>query len=143
VQDDWLAPKLPDWLATLDRHVLECAAPPVLVAHSLGCALVAHWAMDARRPVRGALLVAPVDVDAIARDLDEVKSFSPLPLAALPFPSIVVASADDPFVTPERAAAFARAWGSRLVTLEGAGHINADSGFGPWPEGRRLLTELI
>jgi hypothetical protein len=60
----------------------------------------------------------------------------------LPFPSIVVASTDDPFVTPARAAAFARAWGSRLVTFERAGHLNADAGFGPWPEGRRLLAAL-
>lgn len=142
-QDDWLAPRLSDWRVLLDRYVRECAAPPVLVAHSLACALVARWATDARVAAKGALLVAPADVDSAAHTPDEVRSFSPIPLIRLPFPSIVVASTDDPFVSPERAAAFARAWGSRLVTLEGAGHINADSGFGPWPEGRRLLTELI
>ena len=42
-----------------------------------------------------------------------------------------------------RAAAFAAAWGSRLVTLDRAGHINAEAGYGPWPEGRRLLDELV
>jgi uncharacterized protein len=71
-----------------------------------------------------------------------VRTFSTIPLAPLPFPSIVVASRDDPFVTPARAAAFATAWSSRLVTLTAAGHINADAGFGPWPEGRKLLAEL-
>jgi predicted alpha/beta hydrolase family esterase len=60
----------------------------------------------------------------------------------MPFPSIVVASTDDPYVSAERASAFARAWGSRLVTLQGAGHINTDSGYGEWREGRRLLDEL-
>jgi predicted alpha/beta hydrolase family esterase len=90
----------------------------------------------------GALLVAPADVDSPAHTADEVRNFSPIPLVPLPFPSIVVTSTDDPFVTPARAAAFARAWGSRLVTFERAGHLNADAGFGPWPEGRRLLAEL-
>lgn len=142
VQDDWLQPRLGDWLATLDRHVRASGSPPVLAAHSLGCALVAHWAARASAPAKGALLVAPSDVDSPAHTPDEVRSFSPMPLVRLPFPSIVVASADDPFVDPPRAAAFARAWGSRLVALPAAGHINADAGFGPWPEGRHLLAEL-
>jgi len=142
VQDDWLLPKLTDWLARLDEAVAACAAPPVFAAHSLACALVAHWAARPGGRTRGALLVAPADVDSPAHTPDEVRSFSPLPTARLPFPTIVVASSDDPFVTVDRAAALARAWGSRLVTLEGAAHINADAGFGPWPEGRQLLAEL-
>jgi hypothetical protein len=32
--------------------------------------------------------------------------------------------------------------GSRLVNLGLAGHINVESGFGPWPEGEALLAEL-
>lgn len=142
VQDDWLQPRLADWLATLDRHVRECASPPLLAAHSLACSLVAHWAARAGVPVSGALLVAPADVDSPAHTPDEVRSFGPIPLARLPFPSIVVASTADPFVSLRRAADFARAWGSRLLTLPDAGHINADAGFGPWPEGRRLLAGL-
>jgi predicted alpha/beta hydrolase family esterase len=143
VQEDWLLPRLDDWLAALDRHVRECASPPVLAAHSLACALVAHWAASASAPVKGALLVAPADVDSALHTPDEVRSFSPIPLARLPFPSIVVASGDDPFVTPARAAAFARAWGSRLITLPRAAHVNADAGYGPWPEGRELLADLL
>jgi predicted alpha/beta hydrolase family esterase len=142
VQDDWLLPRLADWQAALEREVAQCAAPPVLVAHSLGCALVAHWASRPGAAARGALLVAPADVDSPDHTPDEVRNFSPIPLAPLPFPSIVVASTGDPFVTLGRASAFARAWGSRLVTLDRAGHINADAGFGPWPEGRLLLEEL-
>ena len=155
VQDDWLMPRLDDWLAILDRHIRECASPPVLAAHSLACALVAQWArrmlrasgglrgpFEAPHVVKGALLVAPADVDSPEHTPDEVRGFGPMPLARLPFPSIVVASRDDPFVTPERAAGFARAWGSRLVTLEHAAHINADAGYGPWPEGTKLLAEL-
>jgi predicted alpha/beta hydrolase family esterase len=143
VQDDWLEPRLDDWLATLDRYVRECDSPPALVAHSLGCALVAHWAARARSPVRAALLVAPADVDSAAHTPDEVRGFGPVPLARLPFPSIVVASTDDPFVGLERAEAFARAWGSRLITLPNARHINADAGYGSWPEGQKLLRDLL
>jgi predicted alpha/beta hydrolase family esterase len=143
VQDDWLEPRLADWLATLDRYVRECDSPPVLVAHSLACALVAHWAARASAPVKAALLVAPADVDSPVHTPDEVRTFSPIPLARLPFPSIVVASGDDPFVEPSRAEAFAHAWGSRLITLPRAGHINADAGYGPWPAGHTLLRDLL
>jgi predicted alpha/beta hydrolase family esterase len=66
-----------------------------------------------------------------------------MPAVRLPFPSIVVASDDDIYMTAERAQAFARAWGSRFVALSGAGHINADAGFGEWPEGLALLDELV
>ena len=142
VQDDWLLPKLDDWLARLEECVAACATPPVLAAHSLACSLVAHWAGRPGARAAGALLVAPADVDSPVHTPDEVRSFSPIPLAPLPFPSIVVASTDDPFVTLARATALAHAWGSRLVTLESAAHINADAGFGPWPDGRRLLAEL-
>jgi predicted alpha/beta hydrolase family esterase len=142
VQRDWLEPTLPDWLAELDRAVEQCPAPPVFVAHSLGCALVAHWAGRTRRAAAGALLVAPADVDALASVLDAVASFAPLPTAPLPFPSIVVASDDDPYVTVARARAFAQAWGSRFVAIGRAGHINTDSGYGDWPAGVALLREL-
>ena len=142
-QRDWLEPKLDDWLATLDREIAACAAPPILVAHSLGCVLVAHWVQRTGRAAAGALLVAPADTDAVALIVDAVESFRPVPLVRLPFPSIVVASDDDPYATPERAQAFARAWGSRFVGLSGVGHMSSDSGVGDWPEGRALLDELL
>ena len=132
VQRDWLNPTLDEWRETLEHAV----------AHSLACALVAHWARGTRRRVAGALLVAPADADMVALALDAVASFAPVPLERLPFPSIVVASSDDPYVSLERAEAFARGWGSRLVTIGAAGHINTDAGYGEWPEGRRLLDEL-
>ena len=142
VQRDWMRPRLEDWLDTLARHVAECEAPPVLVAHSLACSLVAHWAKRSEGGVKGALLVAPADVDSPAHTPDEVRGFSPVPLVRFPFPSIVVASRDDPFSSLARAELFAQSWGGRFVVLEGAGHINAEAGFGEWPQGRMLLREL-
>ena len=141
-QRDWFEPRLDDWLAELDRAVAACPTPPVLVAHSLACALVAHWVERGGRRALSALLVAPADVEALSAVLDAVRSFSPVPLVRLPFPSVVVASDDDLYVTPARARQFAEAWGGRLVMLAGAGHINADAGLGDWPDGRMLLDEL-
>jgi uncharacterized protein len=142
-QRDWLEPRLDDWLGTLEAEIAACTTPPVLVAHSLACALVAHWVARGEGAARGALLVAPVDVDTVADDLDAIRTFRPVPLIRLPFPSIVVASDDDVYVTPSRARTFADAWGSRLVALSRAGHVNADSGYGPWSAGRALLDELL
>jgi predicted alpha/beta hydrolase family esterase len=142
-QADWFAPRLDAWLGVLDAAVTACAEPPVIVAHSLGCVLLAHWVQREGRRVRSALLVAPADVDAIALVMDAVQSFVPVPLVRLPFPSVVVASDDDVYVTTVRAQAFARAWGSRFVGLSGAGHINTESGHGQWREGRALLDELL
>ncbi len=142
VQRDWDRPDRDEWVATLDRHVAQQSAPPILVAHSLACALVAHWAARHERPIHGALLVSPSDVDSPAHTPPEVRSFSPMPLRQLPWPSIVVASADDPFVDPARAAFFANAWGAQYVDAGSCGHINSASGLGDWPTGRNLLRRL-
>ena len=142
-QRDWLRPQLEEWLESLHRAIEGCSAPPVLAAHSLACSLVAHWAKRFGSGVKGALLVAPADVESPEHTPGEVRNFSPIPLVRFPFPSIVVASADDPFVEPARAALFARSWGGRLVEIGKAGHINAASGVGAWPAGRALLKELL
>lgn len=142
-QRDWDRPDRSEWLATLDRAIAAQPAPPVLVAHSLACALVAHWAASAARPLRGALLVAPADVDSETHTPPEVRGFAPMPLVPIPAPCIVAASSNDPFVDPARARHFADAWGARFVEVGACGHINAASGLGAWPEGRDLLASLV
>ena len=141
-QANWDQPDFADWLLRLDAVIAACATPPVIVAHSLSCALVAHWAASHDRPVASALLVAPADVDSDAHTPPETRDFRPMPMLTLPFPSVVVASSDDPYVTRDRAAAFAIAWGSRFVDIGSAGHINPAAGFGHWPLGRLLLDDL-
>ena len=142
MQDDWQRPRCADWIARLDDAIL--ATPDaILVAHSSSCALVAHWAATAGsdRRVRGALLVAPSDTEAASYP-EGPTGFAPMPLRRLPFPSILVASTDDPYVTAEQARMFAEAWGSRFVSVGDAGHINSQSGLGDWPAGFALLQEL-
>ncbi len=140
-QRDWETPRLEDWLEALDRAAAEAGPEVLLAAHSLSCALVCHFARRSRTPVRGALLVAPSDVEAPSYPAGPT-GFEPMPLDRLRFPSIVVAGDDDPYVSPPRARAFAEAWGSRLVLVHGLGHLNSDSRMGTWPLGLSLLREL-
>jgi predicted alpha/beta hydrolase family esterase len=135
---DWLEPRRSDWVQALDHAIRDAAAPPILIAHSLGCVAVAHWAATGGRPVRGALLVAPADLDR-ASCPPALLGFAPVPRARLPFAAHVVASDDDPHAALDRARQMAADWGASLTVLSGAGHVNADAGFGRWREGRELL----
>ncbi len=134
-QRDWFQPRVDEWVEALDREIRRAPSPTILVGHSLGCIAVAEWAARRWADVRGALLVAPADVD-------RRPFFDAVPLRPLPFPSVLVASDNDPHLELERARLFARHWGSRFVDIGRAGHINVESGFGPWPEGEALLAEL-
>lgn len=142
-QDDWHAPCLDTWLQRLLDYVYRYPGSRV-VAHSLGATLVAHAAhIYPHIPISAALLVAPADVDVRVRDHPCFETFVPAPRAPLPFPSTVVASRNDPYIAFERSAFFASHWRARLIDMGHAGHINIESGFGPWPEGRSLLLATI
>ncbi len=140
-QASWSEPRLGDWALALERAVASEPPPAILVAHSLACALVAHWARaGSTGRVAAALLVAPADVDRL-RNLP-VHGFAPMPLERLPFESWLVASEDDPCCSLDRARIFARAWGVRLLEAGPCGHLNAASGHGAWPAGEALLSEI-
>jgi predicted alpha/beta hydrolase family esterase len=142
-QEDWDRPDRDAWTERLIGAV-EASPGAVLVAHSLGCAVVAHVAaVRPDLPVAAALLVAPADVERERDALAPLRSFAPMPCAPLPFRSIVVASADDPYMTPARARAFADDWGAEFVDAGALGHINVEAGFGPWPDGERMLRNLL
>ena len=138
VQDDWHTPTRSAWVARLEETVLEQPGPVVIVAHSLGGITTPHTNPEAAARVRGALLVAPADPERRA----VLSDFAPVPYAALPYRSILVASSNDPYCPIRLAGAYARAWGSEFVRLQNAGHINVDSGHGEWPLGRALLQSL-
>jgi predicted alpha/beta hydrolase family esterase len=143
---DWSRPRLHDWVPALDRVVRESARPVVLAAHSLGCLAATWWAslcwVEAfRDKVRGALFVAPPDVDALDAD-PRIRDFRPLPRLRLPFRSIIVASRNDPHAPFARSERMAACWGSELVDAGEAGHLNADSGLYEWTQGLRLLAGL-
>ena len=145
LQDEWDAPACADWVKRFAATLAAEREPVVLAAHSAACALVAHWAAQADasalRKIRGALLVAPSDPLGPIYP-PEPTGFAPVPLSKLPFPCIVVTGDAAPYVRLDKAREYASAWGATLVVLEKAGHINAASGFGLWPEGFELLARL-
>lgn len=134
-QADWERTRLSDWAARV-RSEIDAAGEAVwIVAHSFGC--LASVAAGFARPgrVRGALLVAPADPRRF--DVPEAQLED-----RLPFPSLVVASGNDPWVKAETAESWAGHWGSGYLNIGRAGHINVDSGHGPWPDGLRLFQQL-
>jgi predicted alpha/beta hydrolase family esterase len=139
-QHDWMTPRRGDWMAQLEETILEADEPVVLVAHSLGCILTAAWASHSKNTarVKAALLVGPGDAEQ-----DNLRgvlhSWSPVPLAPLPFPSLLVGSRNDTYCSFERAQTMAAAWGAAFVDLGNAGHINAETGLGDWIPGHELL----
>lgn len=141
-QREWDAPNRTEWVETIEQALAgEELANVVLIGHSLGCVTIAHWANTYGHRLRGALLVAPSDVETAHYAAFPTTGFGPMPLQRLLFPSRVVTSTTDPWVSEIRARQFAKAWGSELVTIGDAGHINAASGHGEWPAGLALLRE--
>jgi predicted alpha/beta hydrolase family esterase len=141
-QREWDTPARTEWVATVEQALAgEDLSQVVLIAHSLGCVTVAHWVATYGHRLKGALLVAPSDVETPHYAALPTTGFGPMPLLPLPFPSKVVTSTTDQWVTLARARQFAEAWGSELVVIGDAGHINVASGHGDWPEGLALLHD--
>lgn len=142
-QDEWDSPVCDDWIARIESEVQKSEPENVvLVAHSLGCAAVAHWSAKFGTMIKGAFLVAPSDCEAETYTFD-TKGFAPIPIKRLPFESLVVASSTDQYITLERAKYFADAWGSEFINVGEKGHINAGAGYGEWDEGLDLLKSLV
>lgn len=143
---DWANPVRPLWVERLDQELRLATRPVLIAAHSLGCLAVASWAAGRWSPifqevVAGAMLVAPPDVERPGAPV-RIRSFSPAPREPLPFPTLLVASRNDPLASFETSTRMAQMWGSDLVDAGNTGHINAESGLMEWPEGLRLLASL-
>jgi predicted alpha/beta hydrolase family esterase len=136
------------WVVKLDESLAQIDGPVVLVAHSAGVMMVAHWAQQHRRAIKGALLATPPDFesplpeDYPTREVLQQNGWLPTPRTPLPFPSIVAASENDPLGSFDRVAALADAWGSRLVNVGRVGHLNPAAGYGEWPRAVELIREL-
>jgi predicted alpha/beta hydrolase family esterase len=144
---DWDTPILANWAGALRREVDAAPGAVWLVAHSFGCLASVVAAADRPAKVAGLLLVAPADPQRFGllglRDAGTPSLAAALPAQALRVPSLVVASQDDPWLAPAAARDWAARWGSRIVDIGCAGHVNVDSGHGPWPAGLALLQRLF
>ncbi|HEY0314922.1 MAG TPA: alpha/beta hydrolase [Sphingomonas sp.] len=142
----WSQPSRNQWISRLEWSIAAASGPVVLVAHSLSCHLVAWWANlvgeGASRSVVGAMLVAPPDLDRFDTD-PRLSAFAPSPRAVLPFPSVVVASRNDPFASFQRQREMAGNWLASVCDIGEAGHINGASGLGAWPAGQVILDRLL
>ena len=142
VQKDWDAPDIQEWVETIDNAI--SAYDPetvVLVGHSLGCPTIAQWAAHSHKKIKGALLVAPPDIESFQEKL-HVALFRQLPTDKINFPTIVVASTNDHWDKDQKAGFYAANWGSQLLNIGDAGHINDLSGFGKWEQGLEILSLL-
>ncbi|MCH2197591.1 MAG: alpha/beta hydrolase [Flavobacteriales bacterium] len=141
-QENWGEPDCETWIQRMEEVLSSHPHKElVLTGHSIGCMAIVHWVKKYGHQIKGALLVAPSDAEKSSYP-SYITGFAPIPMDKLPFPSMVVASTDD-FVTDfRRSKEFANAWGSELIVLEGAGHIEGKSGYGEWEEGLTLLDRL-
>jgi len=135
-------------VAAIQHELSQIDGPVILVAHSAGTLMVAHWAARHDRPIKGALLVTPPDLEGqwpehypSPASLAE-RGWAPLPQQPLPFPCLVAASDNDPLASPEAVQRMAGAWGASLVELGRVGHMNPAAGFGDWPDGDALIQML-
>jgi len=151
---DLQKPVLSEWKDAIGGAVAGAARPVFLVAHGLGVLAAAHAARSIQPgKISGAMFVAPlatIDKKASRKyfaaggeDLTIPEGFHPAPDALLPFPALLVASRDDPFCAFNEAGRFARDWGVTLVDAGAAGHFDAASGFGPWPDGVMRLAAFL
>lgn len=141
-QMSWTDPVLDDWIERIETALCkENMNDTVVITHSLGGIAFMHWFEKYKKTVKAAFIVAPPDIDLI--EVPPLSRFAPIPLLHLPFPSMVVASRTDKWATPERAAFFAKNWGSEILFLEDAGHINSSAGYGNWDKGLQLLNNFI
>ena len=143
-QDDWYGANKDAWVGKLISTLSTVQRPAILVAHSLGVITLAHAASKFPPGLaNGAFLVAPADVEQAnlwpetdGHTFDRENSgFAPIPKDTFGFPTTLVASSNDPYCELKRAQSFAEAWGANLINAGDIGHINVDSGHGPWPEG--------
>ncbi|WP_424213521.1 RBBP9/YdeN family alpha/beta hydrolase [Streptomyces sp. BI20] len=142
----WSAPDLAAWGPDLDAALAAVPGPVRVVAHSLGCTLLASWARTAAPAelarIRDAFLVAAPDPTGPHFPTTATGFPTDAYARPLPFPTLLVTSSDDPYADLAHAARAARGLGAELREVGPLGHVNAASALGDWPTGRALRAEL-
>jgi hypothetical protein len=141
-QAEWDAPDCEEWLETIENVIKDYNfSNVVLIGHSLACVTIAHWAKKYGHHIKGALMVAPSDIESLRYEFPAT-GFTPIPLEKIVFKTVVVTSSNDEWVSLERAKYFADCWHSEFINIGEAGHINAASGFGAWQQGLDILKQI-
>jgi predicted alpha/beta hydrolase family esterase len=159
---NWSPPQLDDWVEAIDRTLTESQARPVsvgpctvaepsarvrllnperpaeawiAVGHSFGCLALARYLQQRGRGLQAALLVAPANPDRFQIPEGQLDR-------GLPCPSTLIYSRSDPWMSASDARYYGQRWGSQLVDAGEAGHINPESGYGPWPLARQWINQM-
>lgn len=135
-QSHWTQRDIHFWIDAIGRHLAESDRPAILIGHSLGALASACVIAEGHPGVAGAMLVAPAEPMRFEAE-------EHIPRTTLPQPTVLVASHNDTLISLARATGLARAWGSDLVDLGDAGHINSEAGFGRWPYGLTILADFV
>ena len=141
-QNDWENPHCVDWVETLNSLIQSLEGPILLVTHSLGGSTIVEWSKKHTANILAVFMVAVPDVQGINVP-EAISGYQTPPLEKLPFPSLLLASTDDPYSNLDRTQYFAEAWGSELISIGDLGHVNTDSNLGEWSEGKNLLNKFI
>jgi predicted alpha/beta hydrolase family esterase len=139
-QPNWLVPERTAWVSRLEETIRRTSPPVVILAHSVGC-MATIFAIQAA-PVAAVVLVAPADAER-SNAPEALCTFTPIPMEPLGMPALLVASDSDPYCTLDRAESFAQSWKADFEIVMGGGHINADAGFGPWPDGWLMVGSWL
>jgi uncharacterized protein len=141
-QQSWDKPVMQDWVTAINASIMQYDPETViLISHSMGGIAIAHWANQYNLQIKGAMIVAPPDLENPFQELT-IENFTPIPATKLPFPSVIVASTNDYWATKERTIQFSQNWGSKLLFIGDAGHINTESGHTNWDEGLEILKSI-
>lgn len=142
-------------IQALEEVLTQIDGPVMLVAHSAGVMITVHWAWARRhlpsrmRSIHGALLATPADLERPlpagypAMSLLQENGWLPIPRLQLPFPATVAASTNDPLGELAHITQLATDWGSQIVNIGAVGHLNPAAGYGPWPEAKALIAQLL
>jgi predicted alpha/beta hydrolase family esterase len=142
-QQDWSKPDVEQWVKAVEKRIDELGTAVYIIGHSLGSILGAHLSNSRIAPkIKGAMLVAPCDLDIVAQMHPSSVEFGKQPDWNIRFPSLLIGSEDDHYMPLERLHETSALWNAELASLGSAGHINIVSGFGRWPEGYRYFERL-
>ncbi|MEM1288975.1 MAG: alpha/beta hydrolase [Pseudomonadota bacterium] len=143
-QKDFLNANASEWTAEIEKQIILATRPVALIGHSLGALAIATMSEKIGvLPVVAAFLVTPPELAGPSTIGSYLEGFEPPPTAPLPVPSFLVASRTDPYSSYAFQEECANAWGSEIIDAGDAGHINVDSGHGPWPEGLLRFGVLL
>jgi len=142
-------PVIAAWADAIRKNIRDEPGSVILIAHSFGCLASVVAIADNETKVAGVVLVAPASPQRFSATglihdnaLPSSTLMSHIPSKPLGVPGMLIASTDDPWMKITHSQYWADSWGMRFSWIRNAGHINVDSGYGPWPALPHLVQKF-